>query len=129
MENETGFLQRWFKSQCDGDWEHQYGVVIDTLDNPGWSVRIDLLGTDLEDIEIERVVRDLWDDEKWIDLHIRNHQFQVATGPELLVEALQIFAEIANEPAQLRSIISKHQLAPVTDHGDDVPQELDRGRS
>jgi hypothetical protein len=24
-------LQRWYVGQCNGDWEHQYGVRIDTL--------------------------------------------------------------------------------------------------
>ncbi len=36
-------------AQCDGEWEHDYGIKIETLDNPGWLVSIDLLGTDLED--------------------------------------------------------------------------------
>lgn len=35
-------LQNWYASQCDGEWEEQYGVKIDTLDNPGWNVRIGL---------------------------------------------------------------------------------------
>ena len=41
-------LQRWYSSQCDGDWEHQLGVEITTLDNPGWLVRIELRHTPLE---------------------------------------------------------------------------------
>ncbi|WP_327048834.1 immunity 53 family protein [Microbispora sp. NBC_01189] len=24
-----GFLQRWYAAQCDGEWEHAYGVKID----------------------------------------------------------------------------------------------------
>jgi hypothetical protein len=35
-------LQRWYLGECNGDWEHSYGVRIDTLDNPGWIVTIDL---------------------------------------------------------------------------------------
>ena len=31
-------LQRWYVAQCDGEWEHAYGVEIGTLDNPGWSI-------------------------------------------------------------------------------------------
>lgn len=27
-------LQRWYSSVCDGDWEHQFGVNVSTLDNP-----------------------------------------------------------------------------------------------
>jgi hypothetical protein len=41
-------LQAWYLSHCDGDWEHSYGVRIDTLDNPGWSITVDLVGTELE---------------------------------------------------------------------------------
>ncbi|EOD6328199.1 Imm53 family immunity protein [Providencia stuartii] len=33
-------LQNWYKSQCDGIWEHEYGLDISTLDNPGWRVHI-----------------------------------------------------------------------------------------
>lgn len=35
-------LQDWYCSQCNGDWEHGYGVSIETLDNPGWSLKIEL---------------------------------------------------------------------------------------
>lgn len=45
------WLQSWYGAQCDGDWEHARGVVIDTLDNPGWAVRIDLQETDLAERE------------------------------------------------------------------------------
>ncbi|WP_203237204.1 Imm53 family immunity protein [Streptomyces gilvosporeus] len=31
-------LTAWYTSQCDGGWEHEYGIRIETLDNPGWSV-------------------------------------------------------------------------------------------
>ncbi|MBL7662724.1 immunity 53 family protein, partial [bacterium] len=40
-------LGDWYMSQCDGDWEHSYGVVIETLDNPGWRIKIDLAETRL----------------------------------------------------------------------------------
>ena len=41
-------LQLWYSRQCDGDWEHGLGIRIESLDNPGWSVRIDLKGTNLD---------------------------------------------------------------------------------
>lgn len=41
-------LSEWYRSQCDGYWEHKYGVSIGTLDNPGWCVCIDLTGTDYQ---------------------------------------------------------------------------------
>ena len=38
-------LENWYFSNCNEDWEHQFGVKIDTLVNPGWRVEIDLEGT------------------------------------------------------------------------------------
>ena len=43
------WLQEWYKSNCDGDWEHLFGVQITTLDNPGWLIEIDLTDTDEEE--------------------------------------------------------------------------------
>lgn len=28
------WLENWYSSNCDGDWEHLYGITIRTLDNP-----------------------------------------------------------------------------------------------
>ena len=28
------WLQAWYMSNCNGDWEHGYGVSVRTLDNP-----------------------------------------------------------------------------------------------
>ncbi len=35
-------LSAWHLRQCDGEWEHRYGVKITTYDNPGWGVEIDI---------------------------------------------------------------------------------------
>ena len=43
------WLEKWYFSMCDGSWEHFYGVKIDTLDNPGWMVLIDIIDTPLEE--------------------------------------------------------------------------------
>jgi Immunity protein 53 len=32
---------------CDGDWEHSSGVSIGTIDNPGWSLDVELAETNL----------------------------------------------------------------------------------
>ena len=47
------WIENWYQSQCHGDWEHDYGIKIETLDNPGWRVVIDLAGTELEQLEVE----------------------------------------------------------------------------
>ena len=34
-------LSNWFASQCDGEFEHAYGIRIESTDNPGWLIRFD----------------------------------------------------------------------------------------
>jgi hypothetical protein len=38
-------LEEWFVARCNGNWEHGSGISIETLDNPGWRVKIDLRDT------------------------------------------------------------------------------------
>ena len=90
--NGLTLLEKWYSSQCNGEWEHTYGVEIDTLDNPGWVVKIDLRGTKadgraLERAKIERTEND------WIQYWVENRQFHAACGPLNLSEAIQTFIE------------------------------------
>jgi len=41
-------IQEWFKFQCNGDWEHESGIKIQTISNPGWNLNIDIIDTILE---------------------------------------------------------------------------------
>lgn len=38
------WLEQWYQRQCDDEWEHDHGVTIQTLDNPGCLVKADLRG-------------------------------------------------------------------------------------
>ena len=44
-------IQLWYLARCNGRWEHEFGVSIDTLDNPDWCVTIDLNDTPWEFVE------------------------------------------------------------------------------
>ncbi len=35
-------LIKWYRANCDGDWEHQLGFTIETTDNPGISLTVDI---------------------------------------------------------------------------------------
>ena len=62
------WLQNWYCSNCDGGWEHSYGIKIQTLDNPGWHVEIDLMETRVADKPFAEVAKDESDDlqgSKW----------------------------------------------------------------
>jgi hypothetical protein len=87
-------LQVWYEAQCDGDWEHQFGIIIETLDNPGWSVTIDLVDTELEG-KVFQEVMDLGPERDWIHCRVEGAQFRGAGGPHMLTHILQIFVDWA----------------------------------
>ena len=75
-------LQIWYKNQCDGDWEHDFGIKIETLDNPGWSLTIDLQLTSLEGVEFEEQKEVSEFD--WYHLKIKNWKYVASGDPSKL---------------------------------------------
>lgn len=96
IQNKLLWIQTWFLAQCNGDWEHTYGVKIDTLDNPGWSVIIDLTGTMLESVSMTPVVNERTDD-NWVNCSIVERQFRGYGGPENLLEVLEVFKGLSEK--------------------------------
>ncbi|NRQ31606.1 hypothetical protein HII36_07085 [Nonomuraea sp. NN258] len=90
-----GYLQSWYSSQCDGDWEHGYGVTIDTLDNPGWILKVDLVGTSLEGASKGSMEVDRSDDD-WVRVWSDGVQFQGVCGPLNLGEMLDAFRQFTD---------------------------------
>ncbi len=79
-------LQEWYISQCNGDWEHQYGVKIGTLDNPGWYLKIDLVDTDLSGKTFPGLEYGVGKNSEasgnnWIACKTENDQFVAYGGP------------------------------------------------
>ncbi len=51
LANQTGdlfWLTEWFDSQCNGDWEHCYGIDIRNDSGSTWSLEIDIAYTELD---------------------------------------------------------------------------------
>lgn len=89
-------LQRWYHSQSNGDWEHCYGVKIDTLDNPGWQLSIDLEETDMEDVPFTEVQHNEMghryeDNLDWFVCRKIGSKFVGYSGPEQLEAMLTVF--------------------------------------
>lgn len=93
-------LQQWYASQCNGDWEHSYGVHIDTLDNPGWRVAITIEDTDLEEVTMPQIEQDAGDSD-WVRCWIEDKKFQGVGDPTKLNFILAKFHELVqqNQPA------------------------------
>jgi hypothetical protein len=101
-------IQAWYRSACDGDWEHSSGVKIETLDNPGWSVAIDLSDTPLEEkpfITVENGVGDGSSprSEDWFVCRKEGKQFRAFGSPMKLEEMLLVFLRWKDENVPLHS--------------------------
>jgi hypothetical protein len=84
------WLQSWYVAQCNGDWEHSYGIAIDTLDNPGWSVTIDVARAALDPTTYSR--REIHrSEDDWCVTYTEGDKFRAACGPTNLAEAIHHF--------------------------------------
>ena len=89
-------LQEWYLSQCNGDWEHEFGVKINTLDNPGWTIEIDLKGTDIEEKPFADQVYGVGDDaeessDEWLVCKVEDGKFNASGGPRKLENMIESF--------------------------------------
>lgn len=89
------WLMAWYQSQCDGDWEHQHGIRIGTLDNPGWSLDVDLVATPVEDRVapqqlLERSEKD------WLFVEVKENTFRARGGPGNLGEMIDAFRKFVS---------------------------------
>lgn len=97
-------LQNWYSSQCNGEWEHSWGVMIGTLDNPGWSVEIDLTDTPLSGAKFNGHSYGVGEDsnessDDWMDCKVEGDKFLGFGGPGKLEEILTIFLDWAGQPS------------------------------
>ncbi len=99
MQSVLSQLSQWYESYCDGEWEHQYGISINTLDNPGWIIRVNLSYTDQESQPIA-TFEDHRTEHDWIvarDDHTEHgRHYYTAGGPNNLEEMIQRFLDWTN---------------------------------
>ena len=92
-DNILTWLQSWYDSQCNGEWEHQYGITIQTIDNPGWDVEIDLSETKLDGIRQEWKLLKI-DENNWYGFKIENNKFIASGDTSKLYKLLNLFKEL-----------------------------------
>ena len=104
-----GWLERLYQEQCDGEWEHDHGFTIQTLDNPGWLVEANLRrvrpGATTTD-RILAVVGEPPSDENgniggpvWMRCEIRSERFVGAGDPTQLRTILAQFRSLVEAEA------------------------------
>ena len=51
-------IDEWFKTLVNGEWEHHNGIKIETTDNPGWMITINLpLDLQKKSDEINNIIK------------------------------------------------------------------------
>ena len=94
MQNDVDLLakiQCWYAEMCNDDWEHTYGVFISNIDNPGWSLKVELKDTYLYDMQFEKLHIQRNDKDDWVIYDLKEGDFQGYGGPKNLGELLSIF--------------------------------------
>ena len=90
-------IENWYQTQCDGNWEHDYGIEIESLDNPGWHVKICLIDTNLENVSMERQKIDRTEN-NWLHWRVEESYFIGDGGPGNLEEVLEKFLDLLTDP-------------------------------
>ncbi len=95
MKGSTGeaieWLMTWYQSHCDGDWEHQHGIHIGTLDNPGWYLDVNLEDTAKAGSIVPRKLIERTEND-WVAIEVKDNMFKAHGGPGNLSEMIQLFA-------------------------------------
>ena len=93
------WIEDWYLSMCNGDWEHDFGISIKTLDNPGWEITIDLTDTG---IKIDEEDWKLFEknDQDWYGYKISKDVFNAAGDPTKLSFLISLFKEKINSKSQ-----------------------------
>jgi hypothetical protein len=89
-------LIEWYERHCNDDWEHQYGVKLDTLDNPGWMLTVDLIHTDLQGRTMPELREGIGQTDapaspRWIHCSVRDNQFRGACDPSQVARLFHVF--------------------------------------
>ena len=92
--NALAELQKWYASNCNGAWEHGYGIKIETLDHPGWVLKIELEETNLQNRAFVKIDIDDREDD-WYICQVNNNRFEGLGDSSKLTKLIEIFLDWA----------------------------------
>ena len=90
-EDDFLWLQQWYQAHCNGNWERDCRIHLGTLDNPGWSLTINLEGTELENKNFQKIKDTDRSEEDWTVCRVENTKFEAYGGVENLPGVLKVF--------------------------------------
>jgi len=89
-------LVEWYSEQCDGEWEHGSGIDLTTVDNHGWMLKVNLLGTPLETEQFEPITL-IKSETDWLNCRKKETEFVGAGDPSKLSAILEHFLRFARK--------------------------------
>lgn len=107
------WIQNWFQNQCNSDWEHDYGIKIETLDNPGWSIEIDLNDTNLNICPQEWRLVEI-SNTNWIGYKVDNNIY-FASGDTKKLELLILIFKMIVENGEVENSYILKNMGNVSD--------------
>lgn len=95
LEVSVQYLLDWYANNCNGDWGHEYGIKISTIDNPGWLIQVNLSETDISGRVMEPCT---WEPEhgRWVRSWSNGEEFNVVCDVhsfDVAIGEFQKFAE------------------------------------
>jgi hypothetical protein len=90
------WLQQWYSDNCNGEWEHSYGIAIGTINNPGWAVSIDLTNTKLQGVTLTDDFYEISPSD-WMGYSIANNVFEGVGDPSKLEKIIEVFKGIVEQ--------------------------------
>jgi len=79
-------IKKWYQTKCNGTWEHEFGIEIKNIDNPGWHINI---RDDFKKIPLTYKME--YTESNWIHVNATDVNFSAYGGPGNLNDLL-IFA-------------------------------------
>jgi hypothetical protein len=97
-------IVEWYQRHCDDSWEHQHGIRLETLDNPGWLLTVDLVHTDLQGRTMPEIREGVAPQDHpvsplWLHCFVADNRFQGACDPTQVARLFRIFHEFMRDQA------------------------------
>lgn len=94
VEDDFVWLQKWFNSYCNGDWEHGSGIHLKSIDHKTWDLTIELLDTQLDNKNFNEV-KEQYTETDWFHCYVKNYKFEARCSLSNVIKVLKIFREFS----------------------------------
>jgi len=95
LDDNLVWLINWYSRQCDGDWEHSFGINIYNGGNAGWSITVSVQETELKDKKFQEIIIDRTEND-WTYCKVKNGFFEGVCSLFNLEETLGLFRNWAD---------------------------------